>query len=339
MTATVQTSIRTHVQGLVDKKKQEQTTTEETPSSEYLLTMDLMTFVNQVMFRTALDVHISPDVSRDEFLTTYETFEKAMMVSFVNLPMNIFAPSSFAARNQLVEWLSEPHTWNTYLQERRAFLTKHDMSMDDLAKDNLLWTWGAVTNFLPTMFWFFYHVATTPEALKAIRAEVDPSLDRDESLSMSDLDNMTALDSAFQEVLRLYLHFMVSRQAMEDMELDLKNGQKYFVKEGEQVVMLTSVLHHDPALFANPTEYQWDRFLKLPPSGNGRPDFRPFGGGAHYCPGRKFATNGAKAFVAHLVQQYDLVIHGTATPDMGREGLGVLHSKTPVQVTLQPRRR
>ena len=64
---------------------------------------------------------------------------------------------------------------------------------------------------------------------------------------------------------------------------------------------------------------------------------RPFGGGAHYCPGRKFATNGAKAFLAHLVYHYDIEIDGVAERDMGRDGLGVLHPKKPVQIALKKR--
>ena len=255
--------------------------------------------------------------------------------------MKLFAPTSFKARAKLVQWMNDSkNSWRPYMQERRDFLSKQgDMSMDDLAKDNLLWTWGSVSNFVPSNFWFLYQVANTPAALEAIRAEVDVVLDKQESLSVSDLDNMKALDSAFQEVLRLYNRFLISRQALQDMELDLKNGQKYFVKEGEQVVMFTPILHHDPALYPNPSEYHWDRFLKQPTSGSARPEMRPFGGGPHYCPGRKFATNGAKAMVAHMVHKYDLVLHGTATPDMSRDGLGILHSKTPVQVTLKPRRR
>ena len=71
-----------------------------------------------------------------------------------------------------------------------------------------------------------------------------------------------------------------------------------------------------------------------------------FGGGAHYCPGRKLATNVAKAFVANLVYNYDIEILGenddeehpkAVEHDLARDAFGVLHPKAAVNVRFTKR--
>lgn len=64
--------------------------------------------------------------------------------------------------------------------------------------------------------------------------------------------------------------------------------------------------------------------------------FRAFGGGAHYCPGRKFATSIAKSFTANLVYRYDMNLLGStrAEYDFARDAFGVLHPKNDVDIQI-----
>jgi len=324
VTTTVQLSMDRHLQTIVSEKQS--------------ISMDLMTFARAVLFRSTLDSVISPTVSHSEFLPAYEIFERAMLPAFANLPIQYVAPKSFHARKQLLQWFSDPkNEWSDYLKARREYLANLGVSLDDQARDMLFWTWGAVVNYVPSVFWFIYHVGTIPEALEAIRAEVDPLLKRKDVLALEDLEQMPALTSVFYEVLRYTLRFLISRQVMQDMELDLRcsgRKSKYFVKEGDQVILFTPVLQEDAKRFPNPNTFQWDRFL-TPES---RKQMSPFGGGPHYCPGRKFAENGAKAFIARLVHRYDICIEGETKRDMGRDGLGITHPTKPVKITLNDRK-
>lgn len=107
-------------------------------------------------------------------------------------------------------------------------------------------------------------------------------------------------------------------------------------------------LHKDPAVFESPDEYRWNRFLPDPDTGRS-PTFRAasgeiindpcrvFGGGAHYCPGRKFAANVAKGFVANMIYKYDMKIIGSTEFDTNRKQLGVLHPKDSVEIELSKR--
>ena len=364
--ALTQTSIQRHMERLVLGSCAGNHSIKLMKSADTALNMDLEEFCNQIIFRTILDVLICPDVSHDDFLKAYACFEKSMMLSFLNLPMRWLMPDSFKARGQLLNWLSGERPWAPYLQARRAYL-KDSLSANDLACDMLLWTWASVSNLIPAIFWLVYHVVTTPEAVAAIRAEIDPLFRDGQSSTTLTAEELSAaltpaLDSAFWEALRLRLHFLIAREVKQDMELELKtmppstaemaqnekindhppDNQKYFLRAGERIMMLTTILHQDPELFPNPTVYQWDRFL-APSVGEGTAktnqieNIKPFGGGAHYCPGRKFAMTAAKAMVAQLLYGYDASIVGTAQPDWARDGMGILHSKTRVQIVLQPR--
>lgn len=349
-TYTVQKSMQKHLHSLTTRSEESvsmethvgYTFHDDEFNEDVILEMDLMEMIHKVMFRSVLEAVISPTImaSHDDFRSTYDTFEEAMMVAFVNLPMQYFANKSWKARNQLIQWfMGEDIELSDYLKARRDFLEKHGTTLEDQARDNLLWTWAAVSNFLPTLFWMLYFVAITPEALDAIRTEVSGKMKEKAFLELDDLSDLPALDSAFQETLRYTLHFLISRQVMADMELDLRTtggeNSKFFLQEGDQLIMFTPIVHHDPEKYPNPMDYQWDRFLNA----NGKElPMRPFGGGPHYCPGRKFADNAAKAFVAHMVHNYDIEMEGEAEKAMGpRDGLGVLHSKAPVHITLRQR--
>ena len=315
---------------------------------------DLHTFINQTMFRGVLETIISKSVSNEMFIEAYEAFEKAMPLAMVGLPMKIFANSSYKAREAITRLLIDENLeLSSYLKDRRDLLREKGMTIVDVARDNLLWTWGSVSNFIPALFWYLYFVANIEDAVLAIRKEVqaliaksDRSTDETILFTTDELDNMKALDSTFKETLRVTLRFPITRQVMKDMEIDLRlkyKPSKYFLKEGDHIMLFMPILHEDPAIYPNPKEYQWDRFMHPGHSyttANGEQivdPFRPFGGGAHFCPGRKFAVNAAKSFLANLLWKYNVKITGTTEPDMARDGIGVLHPKDPVELLLQDR--
>eukprot|EP00536_Pseudo-nitzschia_multiseries_P014951 jgi/Psemu1/40725/gm1.40725_g len=437
------------------------TSTEEPkpPTTTTSTTMDLYDFVRKTMFYATLETTISESecIVNERFVRLYETFDKAIPKAFAGMPLWLTAPESYRAREQLVAILtssssssssSSSPTWipSDYLKSRRAFLESLRMSEDDIARDNLLWVFGACTNFVPSQFWHLYHVIANEEAFSAIRDEVDAIVrnrkrkrnqhqyqhrdstsnnndedeDEDETagrvvgiekeettpagrglvFSPEELDEMVGLESAFRETIRLTMTGMVMREVMQDMELDLRLGHrngdgdgddgetqthphptKYFLTKGSSVVLYPPLLHHDPTVFPEPRKYQWDRFLltnktKQPEtetktetgattrnelrSSRGyaiRDPFCGFGGGAHYCPGRKFASNMAKAFVANLVYNYDMELVSEDQQqqhchhhqqqqqhwpqaleyDVARDAFGLLHPKSGVRVRFSDR--
>jgi len=77
--------------------------------------------------------------------------------------------------------------------------------------------------------------------------------------------------------------------------------------------------------------------------------FIPFGGGGHYCPGRKFARNEIKTVIAYLVANFNLDLLVVDPPSMvgnsagveydgSRAGLGIFPPKTGVDIKIAPRK-
>lgn len=369
---TVQTAAQSHLAEYFKNINSTERNRNRNRNSRQSLSLDLVEFLNEVLFRSVMEALISKAVAHREFVETYQVFDRAMFVAFGGLPMKIFAKESYAARSKLIQWLKQDMELSDYMRARQEVYKAKDIALDDVAKDALLWVWASTSNFLPTVFWFIYFTITNQEALEAIREEVggilknrqgqekeeeeagkndDDGNGNDCLFTMEELDSMVNLDSVFQETLRVTLSMMISRGATQDMEIDLrlkKQQSKFFIQKGDRIVMFTQLLHHDPHLYPNPETFIWNRFVsgkdnsksipaKLPDGETVTEPFRPFGGGSHYCPGRKFALNSAKALVAHLVHNFDLSISGEAIPDPGRDGLGTLLSKNPVQIQLIPR--
>jgi hypothetical protein len=72
--------------------------------------------------------------------------------------------------------------------------------------------------------------------------------------------------------------------------------------------------------------------------------FMPFGAGAHYCPGRKFARNEIKVVVGYLLANFNIsMVDPTAAAmarhdyDGSRAGLGVFPPKRGLQAKILPR--
>jgi len=321
-------------------------------------TLDLYNVVRKTIFHATLRIAISESksVANDDFIALFECFDKAIPKAFAGLPLRYVASESYKAREQLVKILqSDSFVPSNYLKDRRQFLLAKGMSRDDVARDNLLWVWGAGTNFVPSQFWHIYHIITHKDAMEGIRKEVQDIISQrddddhfDGTFTSQELERMVGLESAFKESNRLTMTNMIAREVMHDMDLDLRldqpGGGKYFLEQGSQILLYPPLLHQDPCVFEAPKEYRWNRFILGTQFKNSsgqvlQDPFRGFGGGAHYCPGRKLATNMAKAFAATLVYQYNMELVGSPTEyDLARDAFGVLYPKSHVDICFTPRK-
>lgn len=91
-------------------------------------------------------------------------------------------------------------------------------------------------------------------------------------------------------------------------------------------------VHMDPDIFEHPEEFRYDRFLdpmaRSPQGGLLKHHLRPFGGGAHACPGRSFITRETQAFVAMLLLQLDLQL----PEEEKRQPLGIVRQRQGASV-------
>ncbi|RXN06090.1 syntenin-1 [Labeo rohita] len=126
------------------------------------------------------------------------------------------------------------------------------------------------------------------------------------------------------------------RVASEDFTLTLDSGQTAALRKGDYIALYPQLIHLDPEIYPNPTEFKYDRFLD--DDGQRKSNFfknerrlkhflLPFGSGASECPGRFFAVHEIKQFLALTLWHYDLQLSdpdATLVPDSTRAGLGIL---------------
>ena len=170
------------------------------------------------------------------------------------------------------------------------------------------------SNSIPTLFWFLIHVFTRPELVDRIRQECEPFAvrgpDNDVTMNIDDLnEKCPLLVASFREASRICNKFVCNRRVMEDTTISDKKGNTYLLKKGANIRMPAGTMHDEAATWgADADEFRPERFLETGLSSETakmrRAAWTPFGGGAHMCPGRNFASAEILAFVASMAVGY-----------------------------------
>ncbi|KAL6103890.1 cyp8b1 [Pungitius sinensis] len=234
---------------------------------------------------------------------------------------------------------------------------KAEMGVADSMLDRYMFVllWASQGNTGPSSFWLLLFLMKHPEAMKAVREEVDEVLKEFGqevrrggpviALTRQMLTKTPVLDSAVEETLRLTAAPLLTRAVMEDMALKMADGREYRVRKGDRVAMFPYVaVHIDPEIHPEPHSFRYDRFLN--PDGSKKTDFykggrrvkyynMPWGAGVSMCPGRFFATNELKQFVFLMLVYFEFELQDPEVKipeiDFTRYGFGSMQPQTDVQ--------
>ncbi|XP_028824476.1 cholesterol 7-alpha-monooxygenase [Denticeps clupeoides] len=285
-----------------------------------------------------------------QVMRNFMVFDSAFPEMVAGLPIHLCV-RAWLARKALVEtfyhaYLQQHYCVSALIQKRMDAFDRMRVDESSKAQTNLCMLWASQANTLPATFWSLYHMLRSPEAFQAARAEVDRVLSKSGhqssgtetmiSISKDQLDSMFVLGSIVEEALRLSSASIMIRVANNDFELTLDSGQTAAIRQGDYIALYPQFIHMDPDIYPNPTEFQFDRFLDE--SGQRKSDFYkagrrlkhyllPFGSGASACPGRFFAMNEIKQFLALMLWHCDLELPHSGAPletDCSRAGLGIL---------------
>ncbi|KAM7400459.1 hypothetical protein PAMA_004919 [Pampus argenteus] len=215
--------------------------------------------------------------------------------------------------------------------------------------------WASQGNTGPSSFWLMLFLMKHPEAMMAVKEEVDKVLKESgqEVRCGGPLVNLTrdmlmktpVLDSAVEETLRLTSAPLLTRAVLQDVTIKMADGREYYVRKGDRMAVFPySAVHIDPEVHPDPHSFKYDRFLN--PDGSKKTVFykggkkvkyfnMPWGAGVSMCPGRFFATNELKQFVFLMLAYFDFELKNPDEKipeiDFRRWGFGSMQPDRDIQ--------
>ncbi|EJT99780.1 cytochrome P450 [Dacryopinax primogenitus] len=193
---------------------------------------------------------------------------------------------------------------------------EHNPTAEDITTRILGINFGAMhttaLGFLHVLYWLAAH----PEYAPVLREDVDHAL-ANYGWTKEALGKMHKLDSFIKECMRFtgLTVTAMGRKAVKDVIL----SDGTFVPKGAKVVMNAWSIQHDPAVFYKPLEFDPWRYSSRIARGESEAlnslatasgEFFLWGGGAHVCPGRYFASQEMKTMLLVIVSRYDVKFEG-----------------------------
>ena len=133
--------------------------------------------------------------------------------------------------------------------------------------------------------WTWYLVSKHPEVEEKLHEEVDSLLQGKRNPNYEDIPKLGYTTKVFTESMRVFPPaWVLPRQPIEDCNIG-----GYLIPANVQVLMSQYVVHHDPRYFAEPENFNPDRWTKDMTSKLPKFAYFPFGGGPRSCVGEPFA--------------------------------------------------
>ncbi len=150
------------------------------------------------------------------------------------------------------------------------------------------------------LIWVFFILASRPEVLAAIRAEVKAAAG-DGEIEFEHTRKLPFLRSVFREALRLYPPVtFIPRVALEDTRVGPRK-----LKRGAMIMISPWTIHRHQSLWKDPNNFDPNRFSPEREKEIARGAYIPFGAGPHTCIGSAFAMAESTLIIARLACRFD----------------------------------
>ncbi|XP_004698109.1 prostacyclin synthase [Echinops telfairi] len=261
----------------------------------------------------------------------------------------LLSPTNLATRAHRSTWLE---SYLLHLQEM-------GVSEEMQARALVLQLWATQGNMGPATFWLLLFLLKQPEALAAVREELEGMLRSAEqpvsqmtAIPQKVLDSMPVLDSVLSESLRLTAAPFITREVVVDLALPLADGREFSLRRGDRLLLFPFLSpQKDPDIYTDPEKFQYDRFLNA--DGTEKKDFykdgkrlknynMPWGAGLNQCLGRSYAINSIKQFMVLVLMHLDLELVSPEAEipefDLSRYGFGLMQPEhdVPIRYRVRP---
>ncbi|XP_040907784.1 5-beta-cholestane-3-alpha,7-alpha-diol 12-alpha-hydroxylase-like [Toxotes jaculatrix] len=297
---------------------------------------------SEALFRKFCEYdHFFPNLAYG-VLSPWEKMEAEKLKAFF---WNALSMQKLKTKNNISGWV-----WDMY--EARKEIGMKESVID---RYMLVLLWVSQGNTGPSAFWLLFFLMKHPEAMTAVKGEIDKVLKESGqevmhggpliNLTCDMLRKMPILDGAVEETLRLISAPVLVRSVIQNMTFKMTDGREYFIRKGDRLAVFPySAVHSDPEIHPDPHSFKYDRFLN--PDGSKKTDFHkagkrvkyynmPFGAGISMCPGRFFANNELKQFIFLMLVYFDFELKNPnekiPDPVLNRLGFGAFHPMSDIQ--------
>uniref|UniRef100_A0AC34R7U3 Cytochrome P450 n=1 Tax=Panagrolaimus sp. JU765 TaxID=591449 RepID=A0AC34R7U3_9BILA len=164
-----------------------------------------------------------------------------------------------------------------------------------------------------TLHFVCYILANCPEIQEKLREEVVEVVDGRESIEYEDMTKLEYMNQVISETLRMYPPAVrINRLCQKDVEVDGIHFEK-----GTCFSFDVYNIHHDPANYPDPEEFDPERFSKENRQARHPMAFLPFGAGPRICLGMRFAEFEMRVALTDLIRNFKFL------PTEGMPGLPV----------------
>ncbi|XP_075156364.1 putative cytochrome P450 4d14 [Haematobia irritans] len=156
--------------------------------------------------------------------------------------------------------------------------------------------------------------------------------DRNQKVTMKDLQEMKYLEAVIKESLRLYPSVpIISRYTDKDIKVD----DNHIIPAHSSITLLIYAIGRNPDIFKNPNDFLPERFYHKNLDSNHNPfAYTPFSAGPRNCIGQKFAMLEMKCTISMVLRYFELLPLG---PDVVPQMNMILRSATGINLGLRPR--
>lgn len=152
--------------------------------------------------------------------------------------------------------------------------------------------------------WALYHLGKYPEEQEIVYREVREVTGDRQYIEWDDLGKLTKTTMFLKENLRLYTPgATTTRLLTKPLELE---GETFPI--GTTIGVNFAVLHRNPAVFDNPTEFRPERFLPDNVAKRSPYAFLPFSAGSRNCIGQNFSMNEQKVILSRILKRFRVVL-------------------------------